>query len=50
MVAKHYGRSYSMPTLRDFTEIGKEGVSLLGISQAAEQIGFRSLAVTMWLL
>jgi ATP-binding cassette, subfamily B, bacterial len=47
MVAKHYGRSYSMPTLRDYTEIGKEGVSLLGISQAAEQIGFRSLSVTV---
>jgi ATP-binding cassette, subfamily B, bacterial len=47
MVAKHYGRSYTMPTLRDYTEIGKEGVSLLGISQGAEQIGFRSLAVTV---
>ena len=45
MIAKQYGRSYSMPTLRDRTEIGKEGVSLLGISQAAESIGFRSLAV-----
>ena len=45
MITKHYGRSYAIATLREKTEIGKEGVSLLGISQAAESIGFRSLAV-----
>ncbi|MGM9512566.1 peptidase domain-containing ABC transporter [Larkinella sp. GY13] len=45
MVAKHYGHNYSMQTLREKAEIGKEGVSLLGISQAAESIGFRTLAV-----
>ncbi len=45
MVAKHYGRSYSIQTLREKTEIGKDGVSLLGISQAAEGIGFHTLAV-----
>ncbi|OIN57712.1 peptidase domain-containing ABC transporter [Arsenicibacter rosenii] len=45
MVAKHYGRSFSMPFLREKTEIGREGVSLLGIAQAAESIGFRTLAV-----
>jgi ABC-type bacteriocin/lantibiotic exporter with double-glycine peptidase domain len=45
MIAKHYGRSYAMPTLRERAEIGKEGVSLLGISQAAESIGFRTLVV-----
>ncbi|MBO0933601.1 peptidase domain-containing ABC transporter [Fibrella aquatilis] len=45
MITKHYGRSYSIATLREKTEIGKEGVSLLGISQAAENIGFRTLAV-----
>jgi ATP-binding cassette, subfamily B, bacterial len=45
MIAKHYGRSYAMPLLRERAEIGKDGVSLLGISQAAESIGFRSLAV-----
>jgi ATP-binding cassette subfamily B protein len=43
MVAKHYGRSYSLQTLRDKTQIGKEGVSLLGIAEAAEAIGFRTL-------
>lgn len=45
MVAKHYGRSYTMPYLRQISEIGKDGVSMLGIAQAAEQLGFRTLAV-----
>ena len=45
MVAKHYKKSMSIQTLRSKAEIGKEGVSLLGIAQAAEDIGFKSLAV-----
>lgn len=44
MVAKYYGKSYSLPYLRDKSFIGREGVSLLGISDAAENIGFRTLA------
>jgi ATP-binding cassette subfamily B protein len=43
MIAKHYGKSYSLQSLRDKAQIGKEGVSLLGISEAAESIGFRTL-------
>jgi ATP-binding cassette subfamily B protein len=45
MIAKHYGKSFTLQTLRSKAEIGKEGVSLLGIAQAAENIGFRTLAV-----
>lgn len=45
MVAKHYGRSHSIQKLREFTEIGKEGVNMLGIADAAEKIGFRSSGV-----
>ncbi|WP_310587329.1 cysteine peptidase family C39 domain-containing protein [Emticicia sp. 21SJ11W-3] len=45
MVAKHYKKSLSIQTLRNKAEIGKEGVSLLGIAQAAEDIGFKTLAV-----
>ena len=45
MVAKHYGRSYSLQGLREKCFINREGVSLLGISEAAEQIGFRSMGV-----
>jgi len=45
MVARHFGRFYSLDRLRELTYIGKEGVSLLGISDAAEHIGLQSLAV-----
>jgi predicted double-glycine peptidase len=36
MIAKYYGKSYSLETLRQKTYITREGVSLLGISEAAE--------------
>jgi ATP-binding cassette, subfamily B, bacterial len=45
MEAKHYGRVYSVQSLREHSQIGKEGVSLLGIAEAAEKIGFKTLAV-----
>jgi ATP-binding cassette subfamily B protein len=45
MIAKHYGRNYKQRTLSNLCEINREGVSLLGISDAAEKIGFRSLGV-----
>lgn len=43
MVAEHYGRHYFLDTLREETFIGREGVSLLGISRAAEKIGMRTV-------
>ncbi|MFD2719665.1 peptidase domain-containing ABC transporter [Hymenobacter monticola] len=43
MVAKHYGRHFTAQSLRERAQIGKDGVSLLGIAEAAEAIGFRSL-------
>ena len=45
MIARYYGRYYSLEALRELTYMGKQGVSLLGISDAAEHIGFQSLAV-----
>ncbi len=45
MVAKHYMRSIPLQLLREKTQIGKEGVNLLGISEAAEAVGFRTKAV-----
>lgn len=45
MIAKYYGKSYSLQTLRDKSYITREGVSMLGISDAAEAIGFRSMGV-----
>jgi len=45
MIAKYYGRSFSNQTLREKSFITRSGVSLLGISEAAESIGFHSLGV-----
>ena len=45
MIAKHYGRSYTLQTLRECSFITREGVSMLGISDAAETIGFRTTGV-----
>ena len=45
MVAKHYGRHFTAQSLRERAQIGKSGVSLLGIAEAAEAIGFRTMGV-----
>lgn len=45
MVAKYYGKDINISTLRQLSRISREGVSLGGISEAAEQIGFKSLGV-----
>ena len=47
MIAKHHGRSYSMDTLRQKSGINREGVSLLGISEAAEEVGFRTVGAKL---
>ena len=39
MVAKYHGKTYSLQKLREMCHINREGVSLLGISDAAENIG-----------
>lgn len=45
MIARHYGKHYSLETLRERSFITREGVSMLGISDAAEHIGFRTTGV-----
>lgn len=45
MIAKFYGKNYSMSELRDKCHISKQGVNLLGMSLAAEKIGFRTRGV-----
>lgn len=42
IVAEHYGKRWSLPTLREQCHISNAGVSMLGISDAAESIGFRT--------
>jgi ATP-binding cassette subfamily B protein len=47
MVASYYGREYTLQYLRERTFIDRRGVNLLGISEAAEQIGMDTRAVKM---
>lgn len=47
MICKYYGKNFNLQTLREKAEIGKEGVNLLGISIAAESIGFRTQGVKL---
>lgn len=49
MVAKYYGKEYSDETLRRYCHGTRDGISMLGISEAAEQIGFRTLGVRITL-
>jgi ATP-binding cassette, subfamily B, bacterial len=43
MVAKHYGKRMALEQLRQRAQYGKEGVSLLGLSEAAEALGFKTI-------
>ena len=43
MISEHYGKRYTLEYLRENCFIGNDGVSLLGISKAAEKIGFRTI-------
>lgn len=45
MIAAFYGKRYSLEGLREKSFITREGVSMLGISEAAEKLGFRSICV-----
>lgn len=47
MIAAFYGRHYSLERLRQKSRITKEGVSLLGVSEAAESLGFRTMGVSI---
>lgn len=42
MVAQWYGKTYSLQYLREHSYITRLGVTMLGISDAAESIGFRT--------
>ncbi len=45
MVAKHYGKTFSLSDLRQATQTTREGINLQGMANAAEKIGFRTLGV-----
>ncbi len=43
MIAKHHGKDVDIEQLRNICSLGKDGVSMLGISKAAESIGFKTI-------
>ncbi len=43
MIAKFYGKNFSLQTIREKSYLTREGVSFLGMSDAAESIGMRSV-------
>lgn len=47
MVAKYYGREYTLEHLRRLSFINREGTSLLGLNRAATSIGFKAMNVSM---
>jgi ATP-binding cassette subfamily B protein len=47
IVAKHHGKDYSLQSLREHCHLDREGVSLQGIIEGAEHIGFRTLPVRL---
>lgn len=47
MIAEFYGKRYDLQFLRDACHISEKGVSLLGVSDAAESIGFRAKGVRL---
>lgn len=49
MIAAFYGKTYSLQKLRELAHITREGVSLLGLSEAAEAIGFRTIGARITL-
>ncbi|MCM1313213.1 MAG: peptidase domain-containing ABC transporter [Roseburia sp.] len=42
MIAEFYGKKYNLQTLRERSFISRDGVSLMGIGDAAESVGFRT--------
>jgi ATP-binding cassette, subfamily B, bacterial len=49
MIAKYYGKNYAIDRLRQQAAYSREGVSLLGIAQAAESIGFKTIGAQLTL-
>ncbi|KAA1248108.1 peptidase domain-containing ABC transporter [Aquimarina sp. RZ0] len=47
IISKHYGKVLNTEKLRGLSETTREGSSLLGLSEAVESIGFRSLGVKL---
>ncbi len=47
IIAKHYGKTINTQQLRELSETTREGSSLLGLSEAVESMGFKSLGIKL---
>jgi ATP-binding cassette subfamily B protein len=47
IIAKHYGKDLKIQQLRSLSETTREGSNLSNLSEAAEQIGFRTVGVKL---
>jgi ATP-binding cassette subfamily B protein len=45
IIAKYYGKNLSLQELRKISETTRDGSSLLGLSEGAEQIGIKTIGV-----
>jgi ATP-binding cassette subfamily B protein len=45
MITRYYGKKYSTQELREYCFLSKDGVSMLGIEDAAKKIGFDTIGV-----
>lgn len=50
MIAKFFGKSYSLPDIIQLSGTTREGANLMGLIEAAEKIGFRTLGVKVSLV
>lgn len=47
MIAKHYGKSFDIAYLREVSSLSRDGSTLGGIADAAEKIGFSTMALNV---
>jgi ATP-binding cassette subfamily B protein len=47
MITNYYGNKFSLHSLRSLCQIGKDGVSMLGIIHAAKKIGFKPKSIKL---
>ncbi|WP_298903692.1 peptidase domain-containing ABC transporter [uncultured Psychroserpens sp.] len=47
IIAKHYGKTINTQELRQLSSTTRQGSSLMGLSDASESIGFRSLGIKL---
>lgn len=47
LISAYYGKRHSLDKLREYSHISREGASLMGISEAAERIGFKTLGLCL---